>query len=187
MYNIMGKYQLVNPVIVGTFENSYIGKNSDDAAKQFWENLTSENKYVTGNIPKFLFTLKDENTNELYHYVVKEKMEGRHADYVITHIDVNMNDNSKETFLNKSNEVRNFAENNMKGGKHRKRYDEDDSSSSDSSDQDLDELFNYIRLKKAVRPISYWWYTPSIYNVNTVFTPSFVAPLSPYVQLWIPN
>lgn len=183
----MGKYQLVNPVIVGTFSNSYNGKNSDDAAKQFWENLTSENKYVTGNIPKFLFTLRDEGSNELHHYMVKEKMEGRHADYVITNVDVTMNGNKQRDFLNKSNEIRQSAENAMTGGKHRKRYDDDDElDDSDSSDQDLDELFSYIRLKKAAKPISYWWYTPSIYNIDTVFTPSFVAPLSPYVQLWIP-
>lgn len=182
----MGKYQLVNPVIVGTFSNTYSAKNSDDAAKQFWENLTSDNKYVTGNIPKFLFTMRDENSNELHHYMVKEKMEGRHANYVITNVDAKMNDKKEREFLEKSNEIRQFAENAMVGGKHRKRYDDDDSSS-DSSDQDLDELFSYMRLKKAVRPISYWWYTPSIYNVDTVFTPSFVAPLSPYVQLWIAN
>lgn len=181
----MGKYQLVNPVIVGTFSNSYSGKNSDDAAKQFWENLTSENKYVTGNIPKFLFTLRDENSNKLHHYIVKEKLEGRHADYIITNIDVNMDKNKERDFLNKSHEVRKSVETEMTGGKHRKRYD-DDSDDSDSS-KDLDELFSYIRLKKAARPISYWWYTPSIYNIDTMFTPSFVAPLSPYVQLWIPN
>jgi hypothetical protein len=119
--------------------------------------------------------------------MVKEKLEGRHADYIITNVDVSMNENKQRDFINKSNEVRQTAENSMTGGKHRKRYDDEDDSSSDSSDQDLDELFRYIRLKKSVRPIAYWWYTPSIYDIDTVFTPSFVAPLSPYVQLWIPN
>ena len=61
------------------------------------------------------------------------------------------------------------------------------STKTEISFNDLDDLFKYIRSKKAVRPISYWWYTPSIYNIDTVFTPSFIAPLSPYVQLWIPN
>lgn len=181
----MGKYQLVNPVIIGTFSNTYNAKNSNDAAKQFWENLTSDNKYVNGNIPKFLFTLKDEQSN-LHHYMVKEKLEGRFANYSIVNVDVDMSNSKEQTFLQKSEEVRANAEQLMKGGKSgRKRYDDD--SDSDSSDQDLDELFEYVRLKKAVRPIVYWWYTPSIYNVDSVFTPSFVAPISPYVQLWIPN
>ena len=181
----MGKYQLVNPVIVGTFNNVYSAKNSDDAAKQFWETLTSDNKYVTGNIPKFLFTLKDENSEKLYHYMVKETLEGRQANYTITHIDVDIKDDLQKKFMDKSNEIRNNADKLMDGGRRRRRYDDDDDS--DSSDEDLDDLFKYIRSKKAVRPISYWWYTPSIYNIDTVFTPSFIAPLSPYVQLWIPN
>lgn len=80
------------------------------------------------------------------------------------------------------------------GSKHRKRYNDDDSStsscsssssdSSDSSDDELDYLSS-LRLKKMKQPIVYWWYTPTLYKVPNVFTPTFVSPLHPYVQLWI--
>lgn len=181
----MVKYQLINPVIVGTFDNKYEAKTPNLAAQQFWEALTSDNKYVMGNIPKFLFTLKEENTDTLHHYMVKEKLEGgRKTNYVITNIEVEIDKGLHDKFLEKSREIRRTAENLLEGGKkHRKRYDDD----SDTSDEDLDDLFRYIRLKKSVKPISYWWYTPSIYNIDTIFTPTFVAPLSPYTQLWIPN
>jgi sulfite reductase alpha subunit-like flavoprotein len=183
----MGKYQLVNPVIIGTFANTYDAKNPDEAAKNFWEKLTSDNKYVTGNIPKFLFTLKNDESSELYHYMVKEKLEGHHADYVITKVNVDISANQQRDFLKKSSEVKETAEQLMTGGAKRSRYKDDIDDDSDSSDQDLDDLFKYVRLKKAVKPIVYWWYTPSLYKIDNIFTPSFVAPISPYVQLWIPN
>jgi len=93
----------------------------------------------------------------------------------------------KVEILAKLGEVKETAEQLMTGGAKRNRYKDDVDDDSDSSDQDLDDLFKYVRLKKAVKPIVYWWYTPSLYKIDTIFTPSFVAPISPYVQLWIPN
>lgn len=189
LYNIMGKYKLVNPVIVGTFPVNYTASVPEEAAKQFWDNLTSDNNYVTGNVPKFLFTLQDEKSNKLHHYLVKETIEGKHADYSIKEINTNVSESNLKKFLNKSNKVRQNVEGYFSGSKrggsksHKKRY-EDDDSSSDSDDED--DLFKYIRLNRSIKPIVYWWFTPSIYNTKTVFTPSFVAPISPYTQLWIP-
>lgn len=175
----MGKYQLVNPVIIGTFSNTYDATNPSNAAKKFWENLTSDNKYITGDIPKFLFTMKNEN-NKLHHFMVKEKLSGRHADYTISELNVNLPANKQKKFMNASEKVANKVQSG--GGAKNKRYDDDS-----SSDEDINDLFNYVRLKKAVRPITYWWYTPSIYNDPVLFTPSFVAPISPYIQLWLPS
>jgi len=184
----MKKFRLVNPVITGTFNTTYEASNSDEAAKMFWKTLTEEKKYITGNVPKFLFTLMDE-TGNLFHYMVKEKAEGSYADYTIEKVDVKLSDEEEKKFLEevekvqKNNEKLEEKETEQAGGKRRKRYDDSSSSSSDSDD-DIDELFKYIRLKKANRPISYWWYTPGLYNTDSVFTPTFVAPISPYVQLW---
>lgn len=182
----MGKFKLVNPVIIGTFVDTYETNNADEAAKKFWDTLTTDNKYVTGNIPKFLFTLMDVSNKELFHYMVREKPEGTHADYSITKVNVEMTSQQKKEFFNEIEKVRSDSDKMMKkeqeGGK-RRRYEEDDS---DSSDSDVDDLFRYVRLRNAIKPISYWWYTPALYHVDTVFTPNFVAPISPYVQLWIP-
>ena len=188
----MGKFKLVNPVIIGTFNDTYETSSVDAAAQKFWETLTSDNKYVSGTIPKFLFSLMDTSDKELYHYMVKEKQDGSRSDYSITPVKVNIPKETKTSFLKEVQKVKN---NSQDGGahddsekektkKHRKRY-EDDSSSSDSDD-DVDDFFRYVRRKRAKKPIVYWWYTPAIYNVNTIFTPTFVAPVSPYVQLWMP-
>jgi hypothetical protein len=181
----MGNFKLVNPVIIGTFVDTYDTSNADQAAKKFWDTLTTDNKYVTGNIPKFLFTLMDTSSKDLFHYMVREKPEGKNADYSITKVNVEMTSQQKKEFFNEIEKIKNDSDKMLKteqaGGK-RRRY-EDDSSSSES---DVDDLFRYIKLRNVVKPISYWWYTPALYNIDTIFTPNFVAPISPYVQLWMP-
>lgn len=76
----------------------------------------------------------------------------------------------------------------------------DSSSSSDSSDDDYlydnenyyddtkDDYFNYIKSKSRSRksPLWYWWYAPSIYRNQTIFTPVFNRSLKPYIELWVP-
>ena len=73
------------------------------------------------------------------------------------------------------------------GGKHKSKsrskskskYDDDDDDSSDSSDSsDTDDY-----IPKYNKPISYWYYYPSMYSLNrNLYLPTFVSPLSfPYV------
>jgi hypothetical protein len=32
-------------------------------------------------------------------------------------------------------------------------------------------------------PITYWWYTPSIYGLKSIYIPTFAHPLSPYIHI----
>lgn len=181
----MGKFQLVNPVIIGTFNDTYETSSADQAAEKFWKTLTSENKYVTGNLPKFYFSLMDTGNNSLHHYVVKESINGSYANYSIKKADVKMSSKQKDDFLAEVSRVRSEAKSaavkEQSGGRRR----HDDSSSSDS-DSELDDLFRHVRLRNLKTPISYWWFYPKLYETDVLFTPTFVAPVSPYVQLWVP-
>ena len=182
----MGKFKLVNPTIIGTFKNTYTANNADQAAQNFWENLTKDGKYIAGNIPKFLFTLQDSSSSELHHYRVEERPTDKSAEFSITRENISLSDKHKKAFLNEINKVQADAATKLQdGGKHRRR-DKDDSSSSDSDSDDIDALFRYVRLRSVKKPLAYWWYTPSLYNIDYVYTPTFVAPVSPYVQLWVP-
>lgn len=187
----MGKFRLVNPVIIGNFQNSYESSTAMDAAKNFWEELTGKN-YITNNVPQFLFTLENESGKSLHHYMVKEKIaaEGsKFADYSIEEVSVKLTKAQQKEFLDEVAKVKSRMgnEKGQSGGKSRKqgrkRYDDDDSSS--SSDDD-DDILDYIRMRRFDQPISYWWYAPTVYNVKTLFTPTFVSPLYPYVQMWFP-
>lgn len=188
----MGKFKLINPLVTGTFTDVFESESADKAAKLCWDALTADGKYISGNVPKFLFTLQSVSDKELHHYMVKELPSDTVADYSIDKINVSLTKEQKKEFLDDVKKARKNSEKMMRttvqdGGKHRKRYEEDDSSSSDDSDTDLDDMFKYIRIRNSVRPIMHWWYSPSIYNVDTIYTPTFVSPLSPYVQLWVPS
>lgn len=187
----MNEYKLVNPVLLGSFNTVFKGNNPEDAAKEFWTKLTDGN-YISGNVPLFLFTLKGVKNNELYHFKLQEEPHGKSADYTIQKVDINLSKSQTDKFLNGVEEV--IESSDKIGGSHiggrshkkKRRHKKDDSSSSSSSSSDEDDLFKYLRLKSITTPISYWWYTPTIYNISKIFTPTFVAPTSPYVQLWIP-
>ncbi len=198
----MGKFKLINPVITGKFSDTFETATSDDAAKQFWESLTHDGKYLSNNVPRFLFTLQDTSNEELHHYMVKEKPEGSYADYTIKKVTATLTDERKTQFLSAVKKAQDDSEkmkheeqnggnqtikSNLTGsGKHHKKRYKDDSSSSDDSDDDIDDMFKYIRLKNAIRPMSYWWYDPTLYKIHP-FIPTFVAPIAPYVQLWTPQ
>ena len=53
----------------------------------------------------------------------------------------------------------------------------------DINDDKRDMVSKYKRL---TQPISMWYYAPTLYNVDSVFVPTFVNPIVPYVKLWLP-
>lgn len=174
----MKEYTLINPTILGTFPTTFKAENPIAAGKQFWEELTVNGKYVTNHLPIYCFSLQEAGGN-LHHMVVREKTTktGTHTEYEIEEDMNNKVDSDKmKQLLRESSMIKQKAENKMEGGK-RKRYKEDDSS--DGSDSD----FDYLKLHKVWRPITYWWYVPTIYHVQKVFTPTFNCPVAPYVEL----
>ena len=186
-------FKLINPVIAGSFSKTYEASNAEDAGKMFWDALATDGKYISGNVPKFIFTMKEEGSNMLHHFVVSETPDGKNASYSIKKLDLKLTASESSKLIAASSNAYDTAlklvANHQEGGKHKKhrKYEDDSSSSSDSSDDDIDDLFRSVRIKSVAKPIVYWWYTPSIYNVENLFTPTFVPSVTPlYTQLWIP-
>ena len=63
-----------------------------------------------------------------------------------------------------------------------KKKDDSSSSSSDWLDDSSDEHHTY---KKSIsyQPIYHWWYDPYLYKLQKMYIPTFVAPLTPYVEI----
>jgi len=123
---------------------------------------------------------------KLFHMLVKEMptKSNSHAEYTIDKVDLDVDPNTMKQFLNEVDKVKQNVSNKKQSGgrKHkRKRYDDDDSSSSDEED-----YLDYLKVNRVARPFNYWWYAPTIYSNNVLFTPTFISPISPYVQLWVP-
>ncbi len=164
----MTKYSLVNPKISGTLDTNYTASSSGDAAKDAWDSLS---KHIVGQVPKFPFTLKNIDSGSYHHFILKEKLtEGSTSEYTIKEVKANVSDKQLDKLIEQS------------GGKKKKRSKKDDSSSDDSSEEDR----VYDRVKKLVRngtyPLSYVWYNPAIYRLNTVYVPNWNYNV--YTHIW---
>jgi len=185
----MKSFKLVNPLIVGNFNTDYTSESGIDAVSQFWNDFSS---HITGNLPAIYVTLKDKDTEKLSHYKISEKInkESKTSEFTIAEFKVDLTAAKEKKFLKgieKFNNKINSKIARQTGGEaekksERKRY-KDNSSSSSSDDSDY---YNFRRYRRLTQPVSYFYYTPLIYDVDCVFIPTFTAPLSPYIQLYYP-
>jgi len=170
----MLNYTLVNPYIEGDFKKSYSASSPIDAAQSTWKNLS---QYITGDVPKFAFTLQKEGSNELLHFLVKEEVNNKTADYTLERISKKIPKKVSDKFLSSLK-----TRKNQLGG--RRGYYDDDDDNEDIYDSDID-IYRRIRNKmtRLTSPIVYWNYVPWLYEIDYVYMPTFIKPLSPYVYI----
>ena len=189
----MKGFKLVNPLIIGQFNTEYKSENGLEAISQFWNDLST---HLTNNLPNLYVTLKD-GQNNLSHYKIEEKLSGgsKITDFNISEFKLNLSQKAQQKFIEK---VESFEKKTntkiakqLGGAKAKqsreskdKRYKDSSSSSSDSSDEE--DYYNFSKYKRLTQPISMWYYAPTLYNVDSVFIPTFVNPIVPYVKLWLP-
>lgn len=177
----MSNYKLINPSIEGNITSSFSGTSQLDAAVDTWNSLS---KYITNNVPRFAFTLENSGDGTLHHFLVKENLSGGgSANYKISEINVDMKASDIKSFKNR---IANFKKSKAQEGgkKHKKHHHDDDDSSSSSTSSS--EIFSALKLyKQATRPvpIGYWWYDPLVYRLDSIYIPTFVAPLTPYIEV----
>lgn len=186
-------YELVNPMIEGTFKNVYEANKPVKAAESLWKNL-SEN--FISHVPKFIFTMRDVSSGNLHHFEVGEnKVE---SSYSIQELDLNIDKKQFDDFAKKVDayeKTRDEKNEKQKGGK-RKRY-EHDSSSSSSSSSDCD-YYPTIRTSCPIAMFHYktgFYYennnyndsilNPQLYQITTpLFTPIFRPSLGTFIGIW---
>lgn len=175
----MESFTLINPVILGEIETEYKGKKAEEAVESAWKKLSS---YVSGNVPKMGLTLRRNKDNKLYHFVVnEERKDKKGVDFTINRIECNLSKEDENKLNKKADEMYKSYKNKMKGG--RKRYDDSDDDSSDS-DSEIERRLRMLRRRHWASPISYYWYSPLIYSdLPSVYIPTFVSPLMPYVEV----
>lgn len=181
-------FEVVNPVIIGTFQIKYDEDKPLEAAKKFWNELS---KKVINDIPKSFFTLRDEN-GKLYHFKVTENKNGANmVDFMITPI-TNIDGKSADIIASTFDKMMELSKKviEQSGGRHHhhedkeKDEDEDDSSSSasDSVDEFIEKFKKISRTK--LRPISYYYYTPAAYTTDNLYMPLFIPSYTPhYIEI----
>jgi hypothetical protein len=185
----MKSFKLVNPLIVGSFNTEYTSESGLDAANQFWNDFST---HITGNLPNIYITLRENGTNNLSHYKIGEKVNkgSKTTEFTISEYNLDLSDSKKKQFIKSVEQYEKKVDakiSRQTGGDvekkpEKKRY--KDSSSSSSSDSD--DYYNFGKYRRLTQPISLFYYTPVIYDVPSVFIPTFTVPLTPYVKLYMP-
>lgn len=186
-------FELVNPIIAGNITTKFDTSEPMDAAKKFWDTLTTENNLIVNEVFKFIFTLQDANKKYHHFSVIEEEKSKGNVQYKLEDITKDVESKANSGEMKQFEKEVSRVKNQIKGAKAKggKKSSKSSSSSSSSSDDDNDEYedefdFAKIRRKMYNSPISYWWYSPMIYKVRRIYTPVFAKPIAPYVQLWMP-
>ena len=82
----INKYRLVNPIIKGTFTDTYEADTTINAAEKMWKGLS---KHIVGHVPNFIFTLRELSTGSDNHFRVRENRET--SNYQISEIKLKQN------------------------------------------------------------------------------------------------
>jgi hypothetical protein len=199
-------YNLVNPYIEGSVNNVFKSNTSTEASTHFYKSLS---EHFNNPVPQFHFTLQKGTSGKgkYYHYKVIEtknndNSENSEVQYKISKYEIENESAAVELFQNKLNNFK--SKYYHKGGKDKKKSkkkkDKDkkkkskkkkDSSSSDSSSSDSSDLvlsntdyYKYTRsYVPTTQPIYYWWYDPYIYNLKSLYIPTFYSYVTPYIEL----
>jgi len=177
-------YQLINPVIEGTFKDVYDANKPIDGATQMWKSLT---EHIVSHVPKFMFTMRNISTTDLHHFEVSENLDTKEFSISELSLDIGNDEFDKfERNVDDYSKVRDQDHNHTGGAKtrvNRKRY--DDSSSSSTTSTSSSDVYPTIR---RTSPIAMFHYIPRIYftNANTyryksIMNPQLVAIQTPVI------
>jgi len=186
---MVNKYKLVNPYIKGEFESKLEAKNSIDAAKQFYKSLS---EHFNNSVPKFYFTIQKGGSGKgkFYHFVVNEKRKNGEVDYNIKPFEIKDENKAMQNYLSnfenfkgrynggarstKRGSKRSSKRSSRRGSKH-SMYDD---STTDSSEY-YREATTYVPVVS--QPFTYMYYDPILYQVDTVFFPTFYSYNTPFL------
>jgi hypothetical protein len=177
-------YRLVNPTIQGDMKTSVKSKNSATAARTLYKNLS---EHFSNNIPKFHFTIQKGGSGKgkYYHFVVKEMK--TNADEVSFNIEPYTIENESYLIGEFEGKLKSFTSKFQKaGGKAKKSSKKSRKSTEDSEFFDSDEeiYVNAQTYRPIVgSPMYYWWYDSKLYNLKSLYLPTFYPYVLPYVQV----
>tara|TARA_B100000902_G_C27306901_1_gene916007 strand:+ start:879 stop:1463 length:585 start_codon:yes stop_codon:yes gene_type:complete len=180
----MPEYYLVNPLIGGSMKTTFTGKNNLEAANKAYTAI-SEN--FNNSIPEFYFTLQEKTSqksivgggkiSDYKHYQVKETKKNNQVNYRLTE----HKPEAQTKLMNKfRSEIKKVSKKTQSGGAKKHSYDDDDS---DLLDDDSEDMY-FPKMKSSTiygSPISTWWYDPYVFRIKNYYTPTFIAPLTPYL------
>ena len=208
---MVNSYVLVNPHIEGSMNKKVKAKNSIEAAKKLYKNLS---EHFNNSVPKFFFSIQkgDSGNGKYYSFKVKEKRNENTVDFSLEPIAI-QNEDSAYSKFNKN--LNNFRLEQKKsavqegGSKHKSNkkpvpkknsksqskkadpFDDDDfMDPKDFYDDDFDlgsDEPNHTTVgyyaPNNYTPIHHYYYDPFLYRMNTFYVPTFYSYLNPFIRI----
>ena len=168
-------YRLINPHIEGDMSTKVKAKNSVEAAKILYTNLS---EHFNNNLPRFNFTIQKGSSGKgkYYSFETKETKDGDDVKFSIKPIKVS---NEKKSYNSMMKNIKQFQQDiEKKGGEITK----------DDLDEVMDDSSDYYRKAATYvpvinHPINFFYYDPSLYKLKNLFIPTFYSYLTPFISI----
>ena len=168
-------YRLINPHIEGDMKTKVKAKNSVEAAKIIYTNLS---EHFNNSLPKFNFTIQKGSSGKgkYYSFQTKEIRNGEDVKFSIKPISIK---NEKKSYQSMLKSINKFKEDiNKRGGEITK----------DELDEVMDDSSDYYRRAATYvpvinHPINYFFYDPSLYKLKSLFVPTFYSYITPFISI----
>lgn len=184
-------YLLVNPHIEGSLKTQVKAKNSLEAAKNLYKNLS---EHFNNNVPKFYFTIQKGNSGagKFYSFKVKETRNDNTVDFSLEPVVIQ---NEKNTYSKFKKNLSKFVSGLEQSGGAKKRKGKGKKSKKHDpfdDDEDEDDFFDSEERGKSTQryytpntfsPISNYYYDPYLYSMNTFYVPTFYSYLNPFIHI----
>lgn len=168
-------YRLINPHIKGDMKTKVKAKNSVEAAKIIYTNLS---EHFNNNLPKFNFTIQKGSSGKgkYYSFQTKEARNGEDVKFSIKPISIK---NEKKSYQSMVKNINKFKDDVTKRG-------------GEITKEDLDEVIDdssdyYRRAATYVpvinHPIDFFFYDPSLYRLKSLFVPTFYSYITPFINI----
>ena len=189
-------YVLVNPHIEGSLKTKVKAKNSLEAAKNLYKNLS---EHFNNSVPKFYFTIQKGGSGEgkYYSFKVKETRNDNTVDFSLEPVVIQNEKNVYSKFKKNLSKFKSGLE--QKGGAKKRKpkktkkdpYDDDE-----DDDEDFmkgDDFYDSDKKGKSTQsyyasnsysPIYHYYYDPYLYSMNTFYVPTFYSYLSPFISIY---
>ena len=201
---MVNSYVLVNPHIEGSLKKEIKAKNSLEAAKNLYKNLS---EHFNNSVPKFYFTIQKGGSGggKFYSFKVKETRNDNTVDFSLEPIVIQNESQSYQKFrknLQKFKKELDMKGGQMEGGakkskskpkkkgsKKKDPYEDDDFMDTkdfyDDDEFDLDKpksTYNYYSRNSFVT-IYHYYYDPYLYNMNAFHVPTFYSYINPFIRI----
>mgnify|MGYP001193881861 CR=1 FL=1 len=169
-------YRLINPHIEGDMKTKVKAKNSVEAAKIIYINLS---EHFNNNLPKFNFTIQKGSSGKgkYYSFQTKEIRNGEDVKFSIKPVSIK---NEKKSYKNMILNINKFKKDINKSGGVIITKEEIDQVNDDSSDY-YRRAATYVPVIN--HPINFFFYDPSLYRLKSLFVPTFYSYITPVINI----